>query len=530
MKLATASSTVGLAFTVVVTIGFLATNTNAKDLKATEACSIDEYYLQVLPIASASREDLQKLLEDTHLQRLQYTDDGKNDDKDDVWEALRELDRGDEPGTVRLIYSGKDVPYEPKGTGSTWNREHVWPKSRGVGYSGKDFTDIHHLFPADWGINSIRNNRYFDTCTDEEACKIPNELKDMVDPPRYAVGIFQPPPAVRGDVARALFYMDLRYPNLHLTDCPLEKEAKDDDPNDQMAYLSTLLKWHTLDPPTPSERSRNDAACSRWQGNRNPFVDFPNLVDSIYGTASGDKKKNCETISISISTSDSDDEVTLPAPGDVMVSGIHSDNPDQVALVALVDLPQDLVIHLTDNAYHGGKPTAFAKNEGTISLTLPQPVKAGSVFGFGEGLLYGDSWISEWDKGFRLSSSGDTIIVYATTPDWDPNDGHDHSNDVGFLSAVSFAGGTFIEEESCAPESCGTKNSALPMSIAGFVIELNKKDNFLYTGSTNGTKGTIQKKLADENEHWTGSNSKTDETVSIVKWLAENPDGFTILK
>jgi hypothetical protein len=50
-----------------------------------------------------------------------------------------------------------------------------------------------------------------------------------------------------------------------------------------MGRLSTLLKWHAADPPSPAERLRNDRVCSLYQHNRNPFVDRPELVAAIWG-------------------------------------------------------------------------------------------------------------------------------------------------------------------------------------------------------------------------------------------------------
>ena len=516
MQPVTKSSILWLAVSVVISVFFLTSNASAEDLNAGAACSIDVYYSSILSLDNASREELQKLLEDTHLQQLPYT----NTESDDVWKALQDLDSGEEPNTVKLIYSNKEVPSEPKGTGSTWNREHVWPKSHGVGSSGTDYTDVHHLFPADWGINSIRSNRFFDDCIDEEVCKIPDELTGTNDAPLYGAGVFQPPSTVRGDIARALFYMDLRYSHLHLTDCPSQEETTENESNNQMAYLSVLLEWHALDPPSISERSRNDRVCSRWQGNRNPFVDYPDLVNTIYGSANSSNDRSDEE--------DSQSLTSLPGPGDVMVIGLHTDNPDQVALVTLVDLPQGLTIHLTDNAYYEENAGSFATNEGTTSLTLSKTLKAGSVFGLGEDLLYGNSWVSDWDKGFALSASGDTIIVYVTTPSWDPNNGQNNNDDIRFLSAISFAGGSFVGKELCTSSSCGTKNSVLPASIADFVVELGSKDNFLYTGPTTGTNVSIQKEIMDVVGHWEGSNSRTDESVSINKWLTENPDGFVV--
>mmetsp|Transcript_10108 Transcript_10108/g.24242 ORF Transcript_10108/g.24242 Transcript_10108/m.24242 type:complete len:517 (+) Transcript_10108:151-1701(+) len=449
------------------------------------SCDTGVYYQAIK--SDFTRNELQQLLEATHRRVLPYSDD----DKDDVWKALKDLDRGiDSNGlpTVRLIYSKRDVPAEPKGRPDTWNREHLWPKSRGVGYSGPDFTDVHHLFPADWGINSIRSNRYFDFCTSngERDCRSPSELEGIEDPPMFGRDIFQPPPEVRGDIARAIFYMDLRYPHLELTD------TLDPEKSNQMAFLSTLLTWHHLDPPTKAERKRNYRACSRWQGNRNPFVDYPGLTKTIYGP----QKEH------------------VPVPGDVMCIGVHADNPDLVALVSLVDIPAGLVIHVTDSAFDG---KTFSSREGTMSLTLSETIRAGTVFGYGEGLLYGSLWTSEVNKGFSLSARGDNIIVYYTSSM--------ESDDYTFLSAISFAGGAFLASEG-EPVSYSSASSALPDSIEIFAIALGTKDNYVYSGKKSDSKELLQEHLLDKT-NWKGSNSKTD--VPILPLVDKDMGGFIVL-
>jgi endonuclease I len=455
-------------------------------------------------VSSWTREMLQPLLEETQ-RSLPYTDK----DGDDVWKALQDIDRGIDVGSVRLIYSQKDVPSEPKGTFDTWNREHTWPKSLGVGKSGPDFTDIHHLFPSDASVNTARSNRYFDTCTDQSVCRPPSALQDNEkingdDVALFGGDVFQPPIGVRGDIARAIFYMDLRYPHLELTDCP-----NNEDPKNQMAYLSTLLTWHELDPPTEMERLRNDRVCSRWQGNRNPFVDYPDLATKIYGSPHKESDRSCN------SNNDHNDDKEketqppkkLPIPGDVMITAVYSDNPDKVELVTLVDLPSGLTIHMTDNAYNGN---SLASNEGTISLTLPNKVLAGTVFGYGEGLLYGSSWISEIDKGFALSASGDTLIVYYTTI---PN-----GTDNTYLSALSYSGAF-----KGSGEKYGTSSSTLPESIVKFSVALRHKDNFVYIGPTGyDIKESLQTNLVDT-RNWEGSNTKSSLSSTP-------PQGFSIIE
>ena len=94
-----------------------------------------------------------------------------------------------------------------------------------------------------------------------------------------------PGPSRRGDVARALFYMDLRYdgseggtPDLELVDRTTAIGER------HLGHLCQLVVWHGEDLVDDAERRRNDVIFA-WQGNRNPFVDHPEWVRSIWGGA-----------------------------------------------------------------------------------------------------------------------------------------------------------------------------------------------------------------------------------------------------
>ena len=96
------------------------------------------------------------------------------------------------------------------------------------------------------------------------------------------IDTFEPPDVAKGDVARAMFYMDVRYagdtdgePDLQLVD---EVNTS----GTQLGKLSTLIHWHFQDPPDDFERQRNNLIYTNWQGNRNPFVDHPEWVLKVW--------------------------------------------------------------------------------------------------------------------------------------------------------------------------------------------------------------------------------------------------------
>ncbi|UOF00717.1 endonuclease I family protein [Bdellovibrio reynosensis] len=144
------------------------------------------------------------------------------------------------------------------------NIEHTWPQSRFSGRhaKGTQKADMHHLYPTDSQLNSIRGNNNFG-----EVTKDTHTLKCSASRfGRSANGnreIFEPPQNHKGNVARALFYFSLRY------DLPIDSNEE-----------AFLRKWSKEDPIDEDEIRRNEEI-KELQGNRNPFVDFANLEDRI---------------------------------------------------------------------------------------------------------------------------------------------------------------------------------------------------------------------------------------------------------
>jgi len=202
----------------------------------------------------------------------------------DTWDILKEAD-GDAENqeNVILIYSGESVNGEQEyNNGNGWTREHVWAKSRGdFGTDKGAGTDCHNLKACSASVNSTRSNRAFD------------EGGSEVWYNHYFTGCykgadytFEPRDAVKGDIARIIFYMATRYngddgePDLDLTGMVLPSTDK----QPIHGIKSVLLKWHEEDPVDGFEIKRNNVVYS-FQENRNPYVDHPEFVDLIWGSA-----------------------------------------------------------------------------------------------------------------------------------------------------------------------------------------------------------------------------------------------------
>ncbi|MFB7221201.1 endonuclease I family protein [Streptomyces sp. NPDC056227] len=193
-----------------------------------------------------------------------------------VWDALKNTDQDPaNSSNVILIYSGRSEPKSDNG-GSVgqWNREHVWAKSHGdFGTTTGPGTDIHHLRPEDVTVNSIRGNKDFDN-GGSAVSGAPGNYTDSDS--------FEPRDAAKGDVARMILYMAVRYEgDAAFADLePNEKVNNGSAPN--IGRLSVLKQWSQEDPPDTFEKRRNDVIFDQYQHNRNPFIDHPEWVESVW--------------------------------------------------------------------------------------------------------------------------------------------------------------------------------------------------------------------------------------------------------
>lgn len=200
-----------------------------------------------------------------------------------VWDALGYTDEDPaNTNNVILLYAGRSQAKTFRAGTSTsldaWNREHVWAKSHGFpNESQYAHTDLHHLRPADVSINSTRSNKDFDI-GGTPLTEAPENKTDSDS--------FEPRNAVKGDVARMMFYMDTRYEGGDETGTPdlsIPNFAPTGSTAPQMGKLCVLLAWHLADPVDTFEARRNNRIYE-LQKNRNPFIDNPQWAKAIYGS------------------------------------------------------------------------------------------------------------------------------------------------------------------------------------------------------------------------------------------------------
>lgn len=146
------------------------------------------------------------------------------------------------------------------------NVEHTWPQSKFNGSQNSETqkSDLHHLFPTDSKANSIRSsNRFSDVSSNRHLNNNCSASKSGPSTIKGGDRFFEPPTEHKGNVARAIFYFSTRY---QLKINSYEQEV--------------LKRWNDIDPVDQAEIERNNQI-ELLQGNRNPFVDFPNLVLDI---------------------------------------------------------------------------------------------------------------------------------------------------------------------------------------------------------------------------------------------------------
>ncbi|PSW06810.1 endonuclease [Photobacterium lipolyticum] len=172
--------------------------------------------------------------------------------------------------------------------GDCYNREHSFPKSWFGGKVEPMNSDGHHIFATDGYVNAKRSNWPFgEVATASYTSSNGSRLGSAESGLGYSGTVFEPLDEFKGDFARAYFYMATRYENEIATweGNSTNSNAVLDGTNTTVFeswMLNMLKRWHQNDPVSSKEIDRNQAVFD-FQGNRNPFIDHPEFVNTIWG-------------------------------------------------------------------------------------------------------------------------------------------------------------------------------------------------------------------------------------------------------
>lgn len=228
-------------------------------------------------------------LEDKELKtELSYIiDDHKVISYNSKWDVFADVDLK-ENGTIWDIYSTKTFyPDDHGGSQSDFNCEHSFPKSW-FDDSSPMVSDYFHLYPTYVPVNGQRSNYPYGECANGK--KYSNEALGKLGTctfPGYSGKVFEPDDEYKGDLARSYFYMATRYDN-NFKSFHSDMLAGNNYPGYKEWAINLLLKWHRQDPVSQKEIDRNNKIYKNWQHNRNPFIDYPQLAEYIWGDKIGE--------------------------------------------------------------------------------------------------------------------------------------------------------------------------------------------------------------------------------------------------
>ena len=211
-------------------------------------------------------------------------------------DAFKKADT-DQQGYIIDIYS--NCRYKPSDNGSSasnlgqgYNREHSFPRSWFGGAVAPMNTDVFHVYPTDIKVNSQRGNYPYGVCANgtrlSNGSLVAKGKLGKCTYPGYNGVVFEPDDEYKGDLARTYFYMVTCYKN-EVPNWPGSDQL--DTWNNKYKAFSTwtinmLMEWTRLDPVSEKEIKRNEAIFL-IQGNRNPFIDHPELAEHIWGNKQG---------------------------------------------------------------------------------------------------------------------------------------------------------------------------------------------------------------------------------------------------
>ena len=207
-----------------------------------------------------------------------------------LWTAYQQTDTKPN-GKIWDMYTTKEFTYKTDqcgnytGIGVCYNREHSFPKSWFKDATPM-YTDLFHVYPTDGYVNNQRGNYPFGECAGGTYVATKNGVSAKGKLGKstlsgYTGTVWEPDDEYKGDFARSYLYMAAAY-NSKIAGWNSDMLNKTSYPAFSTWAIDMLLRWNALDPVSTKETARQEAVYAK-QNNRNPFIDYPDLADYIWG-------------------------------------------------------------------------------------------------------------------------------------------------------------------------------------------------------------------------------------------------------
>lgn len=271
-----------------------------------------------------------------------------------------------------------------------YNREHSIPQSW-FNEASPMRNDAFHVYPTDGKVNGQRSNYPFGECANGTTLSKGLGKLGSSTFAGYSGTVFEPVDEYKGDFARSYFYFTTRYMNTSVTNGGGVFGATFGDLKSWSVDL--FLKWHRQDPVSEKERARNNAV-EAHQKNRNPFIDYPELAEFIWGNNKGQAW---------MPGGGSYPAVTSPASGTVVDFGdiAYQNTASTVLPIAGTNLTGDLNFAIT-----GGNAALFSLSTNTLT-------KAQAEAGYNLTIYYSAQTVGVHNATLTITGGGITALQVA---------------------------------------------------------------------------------------------------------------------
>ncbi len=230
------------------------------------------------------------------------------DDKTDgtVWDMYSDIPGGTPPYVYHFV---TDQCGNYGAEGDCYNREHSWPKSWFNDQAPMN-SDMFHIYPTDGYVNGKRGNYAYGTVATPTWTSQNGSKLGPCNWPGFSGTAFEPLDGYKGDFARTYFYMATRYytedGSWNVTDMTNKSQLKP-------WALQMMIVWASADPVSTKETDRNNALYS-IQNNRNPFIDYPEYANLIWGYPVGIADQKNSDYKLSVYPNPATDRFSLSIP------------------------------------------------------------------------------------------------------------------------------------------------------------------------------------------------------------------------